>query len=360
MRPNLIENPLSDSRIAVVIPCFKVSRHIIDVISAMPSIVWRIYLIDDACPEGSGKLVQERIFDNRVRVLYHSQNRGVGGAVMTGYQAAIADGADVIVKVDGDGQMDPALIPAFVTPITRGEADYSKGNRFFEIETVRQMPTVRLVGNALLSFLTKLSSGYWNIFDPTNGYTAISAKVAQWLPTEKVSHRYFFESDMLFRLNTLRAVVVDIPMFAEYGDEESNLRISREIPRFLFKNLLNLCKRIAYNYFLRNLNFASLELVIGLLMLGFGTTYGIVNWLHLSQLGALASAGTVMLAALPIIMGLQLLLGFVNFDMANVPTTPLQSRLHADARIYSNHLKVTNKDVATKSDSGIRGGPYER
>lgn len=317
--------------IAVVIPCYKVAAHICSLIDQIGDGVDAIFVVDDCCPENTGKLVERSCADARVRVIYHQVNQGVGGAVLTGYKAAIEAGADVIVKLDGDGQMDPSLIPAFIAPILHGEADYTKGNRFFDVETAQQMPPVRLIGNIGLSFLTKLSSGYWNLFDPTNGYTAISAQVANRLPTNKISRRYFFESDMLFRLNTLRAVVLDIPMFAKYGEEQSNLSVSRELPRFLFKNLRNLGKRILYNYFIRNFSFATLELIFGLLFTGFGIAFGAVNWIELSLRGNYASAGTVMLAALPIIMGLQLLLGFINYDMSSVPAIPLQKRLRSDA-----------------------------
>jgi glycosyltransferase involved in cell wall biosynthesis len=309
-----------------------VSAQVCGLIGRIGADVDAIFVVDDCCPEQSGALVEKTCADLRIRVIRHVANEGVGAAVLTGYRAAIQAGADVIVKLDGDGQMNPALIPAFVAPILRGEADYSKGNRFFEIETVRKMPMVRLIGNAGLSFLTKLSSGYWNLFDPTNGYTAISAKVAARLPAEKISRRYFFESDMLFRLNTMRAVVMDIPMYAEYGEERSNMNISRELPRFLLGNLRNLAKRIAYNYFLRNFSYATLELVFGGAFLGFGIAFGTVSWVEQLQQGTYASAGTVMLAALPVIMGLQMILGFVNYDMANVPSSPLQTRLHSDAR----------------------------
>jgi glycosyltransferase involved in cell wall biosynthesis len=179
-----------NARIAVVIPAYKVTRHIADVILKMPAMVWRIYVIDDACPEGSGKFVEKNIDDDRVRVICHAQNLGVGGAVMSGYQAASTDGAEVIVKVDGDGQMDPGLIPYFVEPILAGEADYTKGNRFYDLEEIRAMPPMRLFGNAVLSFMTKLSSGYWNLFDPTNGYTAIHADVVKHLPLGKIKPRH--------------------------------------------------------------------------------------------------------------------------------------------------------------------------
>lgn len=319
-------------KVAVVIPCFRVAAHILGLIQRIDATADLIFVVDDACPEGTGDLVQRSCSDARVRVLRCLANQGVGGAVLTGYAAAIEAGADIIVKLDGDGQMDPALMPAFVAPIVRGEADYTKGNRFFDVETVREMPMLRLVGNAGLSFLTKLSSGYWNLFDPTNGYTAICAPVAAALPAAKISRRYFFESDVLFRLNTMRAVVLDVPMFASYGEEISNLRVSREMLRFFFMNLRNILKRLAYSYFVRNFNFASVELLLGPLLLAFGFVFGGFEWMSMMRRGQLASAGTVMLAALPVLMGLQLFLGFINFDMTSVPSIPLQSRLHADAR----------------------------
>ena len=316
------DNTLLHRQIAVVIPAYKVTRHILEVISNMPPIVWRIFVIDDACPEGSGKVVEENSQDERVRIIHHKENQGVGGAVMTGYQAAIADGADIIVKVDGDGQMDPSLICSFVEPILAGEADYTKGNRFYNLEDVRAMPNVRLLGNAVLSLMTKLSSGYWNLFDPTNGYTAIHSDLAKHLPFKKISQRYFFETDMLFRLNTLRAVVVDVPMDARYCDETSNLKISRIIGEFLIKHVRNFCKRVFYNYYLRDISLASIELPVGLAMLLFGFFFGGYSWMESSQLGVPTPAGTVMLAAMPMLMGLQLVLAFIGYDIASIPKRP--------------------------------------
>jgi glycosyltransferase involved in cell wall biosynthesis len=313
--------------IAVVIPCYKVSRSILQVIASIGPEVGSIYVIDDACPEMSGRQVQENCRDPRVKVLFHDMNQGVGGAVITGYRAAVEDGAEIIVKLDGDGQMDASLIPYFVEPIQSGEADYTKGNRFYEIEGVTRMPVVRMVGNAGLSFLTKLSSGYWGLFDPTNGYTAICAKVIPYLPLDKLEKGYFFESDILFRLNTLRAVVVDLPADAIYGDEISNLKIARELPRFAIKNLRNFGKRIAYNYFLRDFSFASMELILGLGLTGFGVTFGLVKWLQGLQMESLASAGTVMLAGLTVMIGIQMLLGFLQHDISNQPTFALQRKI---------------------------------
>lgn len=312
--------------IAVVIPSYKVTRHILDVIEGIGPEVARIYVVDDKCPDGSGAFVRANCADPRVVVIEHQENQGVGGAVLSGYRAAIADGARVIVKIDGDGQMDARLIPTFVAPILAGEADYTKGNRFFNLEQLGAMPPVRVFGNAMLSFMTKLSSGYWDLFDPTNGYTAIHADCARYLPFDKISRRYFFESDMLFRLNTLGAVAVDVPMDAVYGDEVSNLKVSKVITEFLAKNMRNFFKRLFYNYYLRNMSLASLELPLGVLLAGFGSVYGISHWIASARAGAETPAGTVMVAALPVIMGVQLILAFLAYDIASVPRRPLHKR----------------------------------
>lgn len=313
---------IADQNIAVVIPCFKVKKHILDVINEMIPEVDKIYVIDDCCPEGTGDHVIANNRDSRVSVIKCPENQGVGGAVMTGYAEAIKDNMDIIVKVDGDGQMDPNLIPAFVAPIVSGEADYTKGNRFFDLEEIRQMPKIRLFGNATLSFMTKLSSGYWDLFDPTNGFTAIHRDVAKHLPTKKISRRYFFETDMLFRLNTLRAVVVDIPMDAKYADEVSNLKISKVIGEFFFKHMRNMGKRIFYNYYLRDMSLASIELPLGILMVTLGGAFGISHWISSFESGIPTSAGTVMLSALPLILGTQFILAFIGHDVQSIPKRP--------------------------------------
>jgi dolichol-phosphate mannosyltransferase len=312
--------------VAVVIPCYKVTRHIISVIDSMPGIVERIYAVDDCCPEKSGQFILDHNNDPRVKVLFNGKNKGVGGAVMTGYKEAIADNMHVVVKVDGDGQMNPELIPEFIEPILSGEADYTKGNRFYNLEEIHQMPKIRLFGNAALSLLNKLSSGYWDVFDPTNGYTAIHVDVLKKLPFAKISERYFFESDMLFRLNTVRAKVVDVPMDAHYGDEESQLKIGEIIGDFTKKNVKNTGKRIFYNYFLRDMSLASIELVIGFLLLVFGVIYGVFHWINSAQEGVVTPTGTVMLAVLPIVIGVQLLLSFLAYDIENVPRRRIHKR----------------------------------
>ena len=261
---------LGQTHIAVVIPCYKVRCQILEVIEKIGEEVRSIYVVDDASPDEVGQYVSTHCSDSRVNVITNQKNLGVGGAVLTGYQKALSDGADIIVKIDGDGQMDPALIPNFVAPIIFGRADYTKGNRFFDLVGLRGMPPIRIFGNAILSFLTKISSGYWNIFDPTNGYTAIHAEVANHLPFEKINFRYFFESDILFRLNILRAVVVDIPMDSRYGNEVSSLKIKKIIFQFLTNHTINFVKRIFYNYYLRDLSLASIELPLGIFLFSGG------------------------------------------------------------------------------------------
>ena len=321
----------STPRIAVVIPSYRVTRHILPLLARIGPGVWRVFVVDDACPDGSGDLVERECRDPRVVVLRNAVNLGVGGAVLAGYAAAVEAGADVIVKLDGDGQMDPALIPAFTAPIAAGEADYTKGNRFFDLSRIGRMPPARIFGNAALSFMTKLSSGYWDVFDPTNGYTAIDARVAALLPADRISRRYFFETDMLFRLNTFRAVVQDVPMDAHYGDEVSGLRISRILGEFLFKHARNFFKRIFYNYYLRDFSAASLELAAGLGLSAFGASFGLYHWWLSAAQAMTTPTGTVMLAAMPVLVGLQLLLAFLSQDVASAPRLPIGRRLRLQA-----------------------------
>ena len=321
------ESAVMPMTVAVVIPCYRVVPAVLEVLQKIGPEADRIYCVDDACPDESGRFIEKQCSDPRVKVICHQKNQGVGGATVTGFRAALEDRAEIIVKIDGDGQMDPGLLSRFLNPILAGRADYSKGNRFFSVESVQSMPGIRLLGNALLSFITKLSSGYWNIFDPTNGYVAIHSRVLAELPLEKIHPRYFFESDMLFRLNTIGAVVEDVRMNATYADEHSSLRVGSVLLPFLVNHVRNFGKRIVYNHFLRNFSAASVELAFGLVSLLFGVLFGAVRWCHSVTSGVPVSAGTVMLAALPIILGSQLLLSFLNYDIGNVPQIPLHKRL---------------------------------
>ena len=325
-------------RIAVVIPAYKVSAQILEVIRRVGPEVQRIIVVDDGCPEGTGKLVESQAANPRLEVLFHQVNQGVGAAVVSGYRRALDHGADIVVKLDGDGQMAPEQIAALIMPIVVGEADYVKGNRFFNPEDLGGMPPVRLLGNAALSFLTKLSSGYWSIFDPTNGFTAIHAGVLPILRMDRLAPRYFFESDMLFRLNLLRCKVIDVPLPAIYGSESSNLSVRGVLLPFFWRNCVNFHKRMFYNYFVRNFSVASLYLLFGILLSAFGTAVGIDGWHESLVTGVARPTGTIMLATLPLLIGLQLILAFVGFDVSMEPDIPIHPRL---ARLQAGAALLT-------------------
>ncbi|MEP6657606.1 MAG: glycosyltransferase family 2 protein [Betaproteobacteria bacterium] len=310
--------------IAVVIPCYRVKEQVLAVIADIGAEVQRIYVVDDACPQATGRFVREQCRDARLTVIIHDRNRGVGAAVVSGYRAALADGADVIVKIDGDGQMDPACLPQIAGPVAAGVADYAKGNRFYDFELLDEMPRLRLVGNAIVSLVSKIASGYWDVMDPTNGYTAVHRAALQRLPLDKLDSRYFFESDMLFRLYTIRAVVQDVPLPSRYRGEPSSLSLPRAALAFPVKYARATVKRIFYAYFLRDFNAGTLLLVLGGVLAGAGAAFGAWEWHRSIVSGVPTTSGTVMLAALPVLAGLQLLLSALQFDIQNVPRIPLQ------------------------------------
>jgi|RhiMetdeSRZDD1v2_1073273.scaffolds.fasta_scaffold207791_2 dolichol-phosphate mannosyltransferase len=326
-------------KIAIIIPCYNVAETISSVLTSIGPEVYRIYCVDDASRDRTAAVVAEQaLADYRIVLIRRGANGGVGAATVTGYVAALAHGADVLVKIDGDGQMDPSHIGRFVAPLLDGSADYVKGNRFFSIETVQAMPTIRIFGNAGLSLLTKLSTGYWNIFDPANGFTAIAGNVARTLPLEKLHRRYFFESDLLFRLGINRAKIVELPIVSFYQNENSHLSELRCLFTFPLLHARNFFKRIAYNYFLRNFSVASLNLLVGTLLTLFGLTFGLIQWNRSAELGIPATAGTVMLSALPFTLGIQFILSFLSHDVAMTPSEPLQTRL-AGVTVLANNAR---------------------
>jgi dolichol-phosphate mannosyltransferase len=314
------------SALAVVIPAYKAKDTINKLVEQIGPQVDYIFVVDDFCPEKTGQALLSGVQDKRVSVLFHDANRGVGGAMVTGYKAALDAGADVIVKLDADGQMDPKNIETLIEPILNGEADYTKGDRLDSLTGLRQMPSLRLFGNAGLTLLTKISTGYWNIKDPTNGFTAIHADVLRRLPLSMLNRGYFFESDMLFRLSIYRAVVVDVPMAAKYGNEKSSLSLLKAFFTFPWLHFVNFHKRLFYNYYLRDVSAASIELLAGLGLFWFGLIFGVTSFAEASARGVAATTGTVMISVLPIILGFQLLLAFVSFDVSSVPTRPRHRR----------------------------------
>lgn len=324
---------LQEARVWLVVPCYKVRNHIGRVIAATPAWVEGIVCVDDACPEGTADfLAAQEHLDPRVVIVRQAANGGVGGAVLAGYAEAARRGARILVKVDGDDQMDLAYLSQLIAPIMLGEADYAKGNRFTSISHLSEMPRIRIFGNAVLSFMAKLSTGYWTVFDPTNGYTAIEASVAERVMEKKIAQRFFFETDLLYHLGTLRAVVRDVPMPARYSDEVSNLRVSAIVGPFALRHARNFVSRIFGQYFVRDFNVATLELLAGCGLLLLGGGYGL-TWMASHPPQEVAPAGVVMTAALPVIIGVQLLLQAMNFDVLSVPSKPIHPYLRTLRRL---------------------------
>ena len=306
----------------VVIPAYRAAVSILSVIEAIGPEIGLIVVVDDGCPEGTGVKVANKCGDPRVVTLMHGINQGVGAAFLTGMRYAIRRGADIVIKVDADGQMNPAQVLALIHPIASGQADYVKGDRFFFLTNAVSMPPVRRFGNLALSFLAKLSSGYWTIMDPTNGFFAIHARVAELLDEERIAKRFFFETDLLFHLGLIRAKVVEFPMRASYGSEVSNLRVSHQLGPFLAGHLRNTTRRILYRYFFRDFSLASLQLVAGSALFLFGLMFGLYHW-WAAPPDQLVPTGTIMIAALTFLIGFQLVLSFLNYDISASPREPL-------------------------------------
>jgi glycosyltransferase involved in cell wall biosynthesis len=308
----------SEMKKAVVIPCYRVGSTIRDIICTIPDIIDVIIVVDDCCPEQSGKLAQET-GDSKVVVVTHNQNKGVGGAMISGYRKALELQSDIIIKMDGDGQMDPAYIEALISPILNGEADYTKGNRFYDFKALRAMPKVRLIGNNILSFLEKIFCGYWDIMDPTNGYTAIDRRVLEKLRLDKIAKCYFFESHMLLNLYLINAVVKDVTIPAKYENNNSSLKIRKTLLKFPPRLVYGFVKRILLKYFIYDFNMASIYILLGFPMFLWSAIFGIFRWIGSSVRGVPQTAGTIMLSALPLIISFEMLLQAINIDINSVP-----------------------------------------
>jgi glycosyltransferase involved in cell wall biosynthesis len=314
---------LREFNLTIIIPSYNVAETIESVLAELPDYVRHIIVVDDASSDNTPELV--RAFatrDSRIIMICHEKNLGVGGAMATGFRKALELGAQVVVKIDGDHQMDTAHIPALVTPLLEGKADYAKGNRFRDFESLRHMPAIRRIGNLGLSFLTKAATGYWNCFDPTNGFFAIRAEILEQLPLERIDRRYFFETSMLANLYLLDAFVLDLPMPARYRGERSSLSIWRVLVEFPAKLLGTLLRRLLLRYFLFDFSMVSVYLLTGIPLILFGLIFGSVKWAQYLELGVPAPTGTVILPTLAIILGIQILLSAIELDMNAAPKSP--------------------------------------
>lgn len=314
--------------IATVIPAYQVGKNIEFVINGLPRYINHIIVVDDASPDSCADLVTAAAKkDKRITLIRHEQNKGVGGATISGFRKALELGAQIIIKLDGDGQMDPAHIPALIMPLIEGKADYVKGNRFRDFQSLQQMPFIRRIGNLGLSFLTKAATGYWNIFDPTNGFFAIRAEILAQLPLDQLDRRYYFETSMLSHLYLLNAFILDVPIPARYRGENSSMSIRSVLVEFPIKLMRTLLRRITLKYFLFDFSMTSVYLLMGIPLLLFGLIFGIAKWIQYANLGIAAPTGTVMLPTLSLILGIQILLSAIEIDMNSTPRKALTNPL---------------------------------
>jgi dolichol-phosphate mannosyltransferase len=308
--------------IAVVIPAYRVEGQLGAVLAAIPREVDQVFVVDDASHDGTSAVVRA-CQDPRVRLLRHETNQGVGGAMATGFCAALDAGASIVVKCDGDGQMDPALISALVAPLVRGEAEYAKGCRFHHFSELQAMPRVRFVGNIGLTFLTKFASGYWHVLDPQNGFVAVLSSTLRRISLDRLARGYFFENDMLIRLNSVGARVADVPMAARYGDEPSSLSPMRILVSFPARLLAGFFRRVFWRYVFFDVSPVAVFLLAGLALVLFGGLFGAYNWIHNALRGVETPTGTVIVAAVPFILGVQFLLQALVLDIQNSPKASL-------------------------------------
>ena len=314
--------------IAAVIPAYRVGGEIEPVLQGLPPYLKYVIVVDDASPDQTSDLVAKHAKrDPRLLLMRHSRNRGVGGAMVTGFRKALELGVQIVVKIDGDGQMDLGNLPDLLLPLIAGRADYTKGNRFRDFAALRQMPWIRRVGNMGLGFLAKAATGYWNLFDPTNGFLAIRAETLALLPLDQIDPTYYFETSMLAHLYMLGAVVQDVPMPAHYQGEVSSLSIHRVLLEFPLKLLNTLFRRALLKNFVYDFSMASIYLLTGLPLLLFGLIFGISKWIHYATLNIPAPTGTVILPTLSVLLGIQLLLSAVEIDLRSVPQKPLSASL---------------------------------
>ncbi|MEO8056027.1 MAG: glycosyltransferase family 2 protein, partial [Acidobacteriota bacterium] len=263
--------------VAAVLPAYRTASSIRAVIEQIPSSVAHVIVVDDASPDGVGAAASAA-GDPRVVVVSHPENRGVGGAMKTGLERALEFDADIVVKIDSDGQMDPARIPDLLAPLASGEADLAKGNRFADLAVISAMPPLRRVGNLALSFLVKAASGYWSLFDPCNGYVAVRSDFLRQIRRDRLADRYFFEISLLCESYRAEGVVVDVAMPPRYGDEISSLSPTSSLFEFSGRLLGRTLSRIGSTYFLRDFNVVSVFISAGVPLMTFGVLWSAYHW----------------------------------------------------------------------------------
>jgi glycosyltransferase involved in cell wall biosynthesis len=304
---------LEGKSVAVVVPAYDEEKLIGSTLAGIPDFVDRIYVVDDASRDGTAELA--RSAGERVEVIEHDKNQGVGAAILTGYRRALADGMDVTAVMAGDNQMDPADLEAIATPVARGEVDYAKANRLFTGRAWELIPRTRYLGNAVLSLLTKIASGYWHVADSQSGYTAISRNTLELLDLDRVYKRYGFPNDMLVHLNVINARVRDVPSRPVYGiGESSGIRLRKVVPAISWLLTKAFFWRMREKYVIRDFHPLVFFYVFGLLFSLIGLVLGVTVTV-LRFLGNELTVATVVLVALLLMMGLLFMLFAMLFDM---------------------------------------------
>ncbi|MDB4153605.1 glycosyltransferase family 2 protein [Candidatus Pelagibacter sp.] len=312
---------ISNKLIAAVVPVFNVGENIKAFLKQIPEYVDQIYLIDDCCPLKTGKIVEENISNfKKVSISYNNKNLGVGGAVKVGYQESLKNNIDIIVKIDGDNQMNPNEINKLVEPLLSGVYDYTKGNRFLMKGEIENYPKVKFYGNIFLSFMSKLSSGYWDIYDPINGYTAITKECLQKLSLDKIDNGYFFESDMLFNLYLDKFRVKDIPVEIKYYKNQiQNMSIIKESFNFFFKNISRTFKRVKIVYFKNNFTLGSFFAGMFFINAVLTIFYGGSNYLYHYLLNEFAPTGVIVISSIFLLLTSLSFMIFLILDNYNNP-----------------------------------------
>ena len=298
----------------VILPAYNEGGYVARVVSRIPDWVDGIIIVDDASTDDTLR-VAESLADTRVQVHHHETNKGVGGAMVTGFRAALDGGYDVAIKMDADDQMDAEELPVLVRPIELGMADYTKGNRFRRTGRPSSMPGRRWFGNVVLSFLTKVASGYWHVFDPQCGFIAITAPTLRVLKLDGIARDYFFENDMLIRLNVIDARVVDVDTSALYGNETSHVRIGRVSWTFPPRLARGFVWRFVRRHLMNDFGLIGFLAVVGAAFTLFGTLFGLYHWIESISTGIPATSGTVMVAVVPLILGIQMLLQALSLEV---------------------------------------------
>ena len=316
-----------DKFVSVVIPAYNEEKHISNVINGIPKFVDLIIVVDDCSNDKTIAEVKKSTKINNIVILENSFNKGVGGSFMDGLKLALEKGSDIIVKVDGDNQMRLDYMKNLIEPLIDMTADYTKGNRFFDFEYIQQMPFVRRIGNMALSFLSKIASGYWDLFDPTNGFIAITKEAAIRICYKRIDNRFFFEQSLLHELYLIDAVVRDVNIPAKYGDEESKLSILHTVINFPSKIIRGLVRRIWLKKFVFNFSIDAIYILLGSLMVFGGSTYGLANWIKYATIGVGAPTGKVVIPSMLIILGVQFLISAIQMDIVSVPKIPIKKKL---------------------------------